>query len=131
MSGSRRPSLDQRRKVWKRAKGICSYCSAEIDEKSFHVDHRHPWSAGGKTVLTNLLACCKRCNIAKGVRTEAEFRYLLANGGISWRDREFRLVTASFAGSTERTRGISSPAIGLKNRQSAIARRTRRANGEV
>lgn len=125
----RRATPEQRRKVFDRSLGRCSYCRVKIRWKTFHVDHRVPYAAGGKTILSNLLAACRKCNIAKGVRTETEFRFLLSVGGEEWRDHEYRLVTRAYVGSKEKVPGRSAPAIGLAKRQEALLRRTRREMG--
>lgn len=120
---SRQATSKQRKEVFSRSRGRCGYCSRRIYETTFHCDHRIPWHAGGKTVLSNLIASCRKCNLAKGVRTEAEFRFLLDLYGLTWRDKEAQMVTRSFVGSTEKVPGVSNPTIGLKKRQQALARR--------
>lgn len=37
-----------------------------------HVDHIHPFSRGGKTVLENLRTLCEDCNLGKGSRVEPD-----------------------------------------------------------
>jgi 5-methylcytosine-specific restriction endonuclease McrA len=49
---------------------VCAYCGEVADQ----VDHVEPRSAGGSNDMDNLVACCRRCNIAKGgVRKKSVF----------------------------------------------------------
>lgn len=48
----------------------CRYCGGEATE----VDHMAPRARGGATTPANLVASCRRCNKAKGLRTPAEWR---------------------------------------------------------
>ena len=49
---------------------VCAYCGEVADQ----VDHVIPRSAGGSNDMDNCVACCRRCNIAKGgVRTKKVF----------------------------------------------------------
>lgn len=57
---------------------LCRYCSVQLDEKSLGVDHATPLSRGGTSEIENLVVCCRDCNAAKGVMTEAEFLALRA-----------------------------------------------------
>jgi hypothetical protein len=44
----------------------CRLCGAVPgDGVRLHVDHIHPWSKGGETVLENLQILCEACNIGK------------------------------------------------------------------
>jgi hypothetical protein len=55
-----------------RAGKRCEYCHAPqiLIGQSFHFDHIHPSSSGGKTAAENLCFACPHCNIAKSNRTE-------------------------------------------------------------
>jgi hypothetical protein len=45
----------------------CKLCGASpIDGIKLHVDHIHPWSKGGETIIDNLQILCDVCNIGKG-----------------------------------------------------------------
>lgn len=45
----------------------CQLCGTGVqDGATLHVDHIHPWSRGGETVLDNLQILCEKCNIGKG-----------------------------------------------------------------
>jgi 5-methylcytosine-specific restriction endonuclease McrA len=56
---------------------MCSYCKMPLSF-AVELDHRQPVSRGGHHALSNLAACCPRCNSLKGQLTEGEFRDLLA-----------------------------------------------------
>jgi 5-methylcytosine-specific restriction endonuclease McrA len=49
---------------------VCAYCGQDATT----VDHIQSIKAGGDPLsLDNLVACCKRCNSAKGSRSQAVF----------------------------------------------------------
>jgi 5-methylcytosine-specific restriction endonuclease McrA len=49
---------------------VCAYCGQDATT----VDHIQSIKAGGDPLsLENLVACCKRCNSAKGSRSQAVF----------------------------------------------------------
>jgi 5-methylcytosine-specific restriction endonuclease McrA len=48
----------------------CGYCGGEATE----VDHVEPRARGGATTPANLVAACRSCNKAKGIRTPGEWR---------------------------------------------------------
>lgn len=60
-----------RRAVLERDAYICVYCGAEANE----ADHVIPKAQGGRDLLENLVAACKRCNGKK------QDRVLLRNSG--------------------------------------------------
>ena len=47
------------------ASNLCEACGQKLD-KSFHADHKKPFSKGGETALTNAQALCPNCNLKKG-----------------------------------------------------------------
>jgi len=60
----------QRLVVLQRDGYTCAYCGQDADQ----ADHVIPISKGGNpTDLHNMVACCRRCNISKGNRSEAVF----------------------------------------------------------
>jgi len=59
----------QRLRVLERDQWICSYCGEQATE----VDHVIPRKVGGDHSMDNLVASCRRCNLAKGARSEALF----------------------------------------------------------
>lgn len=107
---------DARQQVWDKGGGNCHYCNVRIMTAWFHVDHKVPKCKGGTNDLSNLLATCRKCNVAKGVRTYEDFVNLLKRDGLKWRDTEYRLQSASFAtkGDLSRIRGQSNPIIGQR-----------------
>jgi len=49
---------------------VCTYCGQD----ALTVDHIVPIKNGGDPIaLDNMVACCKRCNSAKGSRSQAVF----------------------------------------------------------
>jgi 5-methylcytosine-specific restriction endonuclease McrA len=54
-----------RKQVWERDAYRCRQCGTHVD---LAVDHIHPESAGGETVLENLQTLCTPCNVKKGKR---------------------------------------------------------------
>lgn len=44
---------------------ICGRSPAVHPGTVLHVDHVHPWSKGGETVMANLQTLCDQCNIGK------------------------------------------------------------------
>ena len=51
----------------------CQYCGKYLkNPKERTIDHVIPKSRGGKTVWTNVVLCCKKCNLKKGDRTPEE-----------------------------------------------------------
>src|SRR5262249_51374509 len=55
----------QRYWIWRSQDGLCAICGEELGE-DFELDHRTPYSKGGKTHLANGQATCARCNREKG-----------------------------------------------------------------
>ena len=61
--------LGLRLKVFKRDNFKCIFCGRSPAIESgvtLHVDHIHPFSKGGKTILDNLQTLCEKCNWGKG-----------------------------------------------------------------
>lgn len=75
-SRSRRIPPAVRSEVLERDGHACVYCSASAD---LHIDHVHPHSRGGLSVVENLRALCGPCNIRKGTRSDADARRRLAD----------------------------------------------------
>ena len=59
----RRAPLAMRHAVLERDGEVCAYCGSTAGP--FHVDHKTPWSLGGKHDLDNLCVACEPCNLAK------------------------------------------------------------------
>ena len=66
-----------RRNVCLRDDNICQYCETRHPYSELTIDHVIPKSQGGSNDLTNLVACCKRCNQKKGPRTPYEANMVL------------------------------------------------------
>ncbi|AOY55745.1 MAG: hypothetical protein RI933_647 [Actinomycetota bacterium] len=62
-----------RRGVLRRDLNRCAYCSRPANT----IDHVQPKSRGGADSWENLVACCLKCNNAKGDRTLAEIGWKL------------------------------------------------------
>lgn len=68
-------SKDIRAEVFKRANGICSYCSIALDPFSgWSVDHVTPISKGGGNDPDNLVAACTPCNLRKSAKNVVAFK---------------------------------------------------------
>lgn len=57
-----------RRAVFGRDGHECQYCGGPAES----LDHVTPRSRGGDHTWENVVACCRRCNVAKGNRTPSE-----------------------------------------------------------
>jgi 5-methylcytosine-specific restriction endonuclease McrA len=62
-----------RRGVLRRDGHRCAYCAKSANT----IDHVQPKSRGGKDTWENLVACCLKCNNAKGDRTLSEIGWSL------------------------------------------------------
>ncbi|WP_394552782.1 HNH endonuclease [Agromyces sp. MMS24-JH15] len=62
-----------RRGVLRRDEHRCAYCA----KHAATIDHVMPRSRGGRDTWENLVACCLRCNNAKGDHTPAEMGWEL------------------------------------------------------
>ncbi len=62
-----------RKEVIRRAGNRCEYCrlSQAGQEAAFHVDHVHPVSEDGPTVMENLALACVSCSLRKAARRTA------------------------------------------------------------
>lgn len=62
-----------RQNLFLRDQFTCQYCGRVLkNPKERTIDHVIPKSRGGKTVWTNVVLCCKKCNLKKGNRTPEE-----------------------------------------------------------
>jgi len=62
-----------RQNLFLRDKFTCQYCGKLLNNpKDRTIDHVIPKSKGGKTVWSNVVLCCKKCNLKKGDRTPEE-----------------------------------------------------------
>ena len=63
-----------------RDKYRCQYCGKLLkNSKDRTIDHIIPKSRGGKTIWTNVVLCCKKCNLKKGNKTPEEAGLKLLN----------------------------------------------------
>lgn len=60
--------------IFKRDKGECQYCGSK---RHLTIDHIVPKSKGGKTIWTNLVTACIRCNVNKGDKTPEQAGLIL------------------------------------------------------
>jgi 5-methylcytosine-specific restriction endonuclease McrA len=63
-NGSTRRWRRLRTRILSRDGYVCFYCGRIANT----VDHLHPRALGGGDDSSNLVACCSRCNLAKGPR---------------------------------------------------------------
>ena len=61
-----------RKNIYNRDDGICSYCNKNLHYSDATIDHVFPRSRGGEDTWDNLTLSCASCNIKKGNRTPAE-----------------------------------------------------------
>jgi len=58
-----------RRNILTRDGHVCQYCGREFGATDLTIDHIIPKVQGGVNDWTNVVACCRCCNIRKGGRT--------------------------------------------------------------
>jgi 5-methylcytosine-specific restriction endonuclease McrA len=58
-----------RKNILTRDGHVCQYCGGEFISGDLTIDHIIPKVQGGKNDWTNVVACCRSCNIKKGGRT--------------------------------------------------------------
>lgn len=89
VEGEPRPIVDKRRPVSRRRRdifakccGCCHYCNAPLElDGPWHVEHMFPRALGGRDEISNLVAACVPCNLAKRDRTAFEFVAQLPSTG--------------------------------------------------
>ena len=59
-------TADVRRIVRERDGNRCVYCRNDIRDREWHMDHRYPYSRGGRSHIGNLVTSCRDCNLRKG-----------------------------------------------------------------
>jgi hypothetical protein len=92
----RRATPEQRTVIYAQENGHCHYCKAEISFQSFHADHKSPWVYSQNTDLSNLVAACYKCNIAKHTLSYDRYIQLLSEKGLNWRNRKYYMTSQSF-----------------------------------
>lgn len=59
----------------------CAYCTADLRDREYHVEHIVPVSVGGSNNLYNLCVSCAPCNLKAGAKAfssfEAKRQYIL------------------------------------------------------
>jgi len=63
-----------RKNVYIRDAGHCQYCGKKVSLSNFSFDHVIPRCRGGRTIWTNIVVCCIRCNGQKGRRSADKFK---------------------------------------------------------
>jgi len=72
-----------RKKVYEKTNGKCSYCGCDISFKQMQVDHIYPKHLATKKCvldndrIENLMPSCRKCNIHKGGMSIDMWRYEL------------------------------------------------------
>jgi 5-methylcytosine-specific restriction endonuclease McrA len=61
-----------RRNLFARDTNRCQYCGRKFKTTELSIDHVLPRSRGGRTVWTNVVCACTKCNVRKGGRTPRE-----------------------------------------------------------
>jgi hypothetical protein len=64
------PSAAVIMQVYKRDKFKCVYCGVSGSDAELQCDHLHPISKGGSNHASNLRTSCRKCNQAKGDKTD-------------------------------------------------------------
>ena len=49
----------------KRASGFCHYCLGQFKARELTMDHVVPIIRGGKSTKSNVVPCCRACNVQK------------------------------------------------------------------
>jgi len=58
-----------RRNIFARDRNRCQYCGRKFPTSELSLDHVIPRSMGGKSVWTNVVCACVKCNVRKGDMT--------------------------------------------------------------
>lgn len=61
-----------RRTIYKRDKNTCQYCGKKKPTSELSIDHVVPKCQGGKSIWTNVVVACTKCNAKKAGRTPQE-----------------------------------------------------------
>ncbi|MCC6438788.1 MAG: HNH endonuclease [Acidimicrobiales bacterium] len=78
-----------RRAVLHRDGNRCQYCGKDADS----IDHVVPRSRGGTHTWENVVAACRRCNLAKGSRLVSETTMVLRRPPVQPRQLSWLLIT--------------------------------------
>ena len=58
-------SNEQRIFILERDLYACRYCGNHLTNETANMDHIWPWRRGGRTIVENLVTCCRWCNRKK------------------------------------------------------------------
>ena len=65
----RRGPRFNRSNIYLRDKGKCQYCGRAVTKTEFQIEHVVPRAQGGRTIWTNCVTSCNRCNQRKQDKT--------------------------------------------------------------
>lgn len=71
--------LEERIQLWEDQGRMCHYCDRTLRKpgtkggRSTHLDHKEAHSKGGSIELSNLILCCRQCNLEKGPKSYSEY----------------------------------------------------------
>lgn len=88
MNPSKLYSVEERIQVWEDAGKMCHYCDKALPRpgtkggRRTQLDHKSSKSKGGTHDLSNLLVCCRPCNLRKGNKTYEDY--------LVWQVAEYR-----------------------------------------
>lgn len=69
-----RPVSKRRRDIFQKCSGKCHYCDTVLTlDGAWHIEHMMPRALDGSDDITNLVAACVPCNLAKSDSTAIEF----------------------------------------------------------
>lgn len=78
------PVSRRRREVFAKSNGICWYCKRPLQlAGAWHVEHAQPKALGGSNELSNLVASCVPCNLAKRDLTGIEYATKMMARGVA------------------------------------------------
>jgi len=69
----RRKRIDKKY-IYERDKGICTFCGRELLLRQISLDHYLPKSKGGPDDIFNLVLSCKKCNEYKKSRIPPDYK---------------------------------------------------------
>ena len=78
----RKLTPQERRTVYNKMDGHCSYCGCILNYEDMQVDHVVPlngWSQRGSDDLDNMLPACRSCNHYKSTMSLENFRKMVEN----------------------------------------------------
>lgn len=64
----------ERREVYDKMNGHCTYCGSELTMENMTADHIVPLANGGGDTIDNMMPACRSCNHYKSTMTLERFR---------------------------------------------------------